>query len=457
MAMIFGLLVHDFDKAREMYEEALNRDPGNVAILNNLAITEVILRRHSNAIAHFRLAAARSDARQIAKNIERYFNISTDDVPLDSQNRRKLTDLLASVGKSSESDSVSRKVGWQYMLIGALQVPDIDVPGAAPGALITPALTKAEPASAKPQFGMQDVAPVIEEQVVGIIVSPETILVPVNLIVDGATYVVRLSPDRTTTIAATFFAKSEPKGLALLSCPGIESAPLVLSGEAMKSGQECIGVNCSVGAKAGQRETIRGKILAPASDKFLGYCLTTVMLPEGNAGAPIFDLQGRVIGLHNRSYRFTSKLGTAIASRDAIGFLKESMPELQNAKAGDDRKLNSSPEPTKVDFGVLCNGPVVLVSALVPPQNVGLSERVGKEFWHDRSCPVCNGTKVVDCTVRTCNRGSITVMETVRVKDPVAGLVEETVPKQYRCTTCNATGTLPCKKCNQTGLDPNLR
>ncbi|HEX4147636.1 MAG TPA: SHD1 domain-containing protein, partial [Pirellulales bacterium] len=54
LALLYGVVADDNEQAQRGFQSCLKREPDNVAVLNNLAITEVKLREPRNAILHWR-------------------------------------------------------------------------------------------------------------------------------------------------------------------------------------------------------------------------------------------------------------------------------------------------------------------------------------------------------------------------------------------------------------------
>jgi len=111
--------------------------------------------------------------------------------------------------------------------------------------------------------------------------------------------------------------------LALLKIEDEKKLPFVYLGDSreLKAGQPVY----AIGNPHGLERTVSEGILSTLARQFQGLPLlqTTTAVNPGNSGGPLFDLQGRVIGVVNLKLTQSEGLNFAIPSERVMSFLRD--------------------------------------------------------------------------------------------------------------------------------------
>ena len=152
------------------------------------------------------------------------------------------------------------------------------------------------------QFG-QPGAPQMQSMGSGFIISKDGYVLTNNHVIEGADEVVVRLNDRRELIAEV--VGIDPKtDLALLKVDG-ESLPAVPIGESakLKVGEWVV----AIGSPFGFDYTVTAGIVSAKgrslpSENYVPFIQTDVAINPGNSGGPLFDLDGRVVGINSQIY-----------------------------------------------------------------------------------------------------------------------------------------------------------
>jgi Flp pilus assembly protein TadD len=293
IGLSYALLPRNAAKAYEHFADAARRDPADPAVLNNLAVTEILTRRSTAAVDHLRAAlASAGDPRPVADNVAwaikhaaaakndpRYrmpaktvndlnelYRVVTQDMKLKPPETIAAPHLLGPDGTPCTATSLGElarvvSVGW-------------------------PAPTKT--------------------RCLGFVIAPGRVVCPRQAVVlasgslAGAVEL-ELAADRARRCTAKVVAAPEESGVALLECATLDVATLPLA-KAWPSEPGIEAIGGTLGSwLGGDLLAVRGTAVSPeaaagdAADR--GLFVHTALLPRGLGGGPIMDAAGRVLGM----------------------------------------------------------------------------------------------------------------------------------------------------------------
>jgi hypothetical protein len=293
IGLSYALLPRNAAKAYEHFADAARRDPADPAVLNNLAVTEILTRRYTAAVDHLRAAlASAGDPRPVADNVAwvikhaaaakndpRYrmpaktvndlnelYRVVTQDMKLKPPETIAAPHLLGPDGTPCTATSLGElarvvSVGW-------------------------PAPTKT--------------------RCLGFVIAPGRVVCPRQAVVlasgslAGAVEL-ELAADRARRCTAKVVAAPEESGVALLECATLDVATLPLA-KAWPSEPGIEAIGGTLGSwLGGDLLAVRGTTMPPeaaagdAADR--GLFVHTALLPRGLGGGPIMDAAGRVLGM----------------------------------------------------------------------------------------------------------------------------------------------------------------
>ncbi|WP_267221749.1 Do family serine endopeptidase [Dyella silvae] len=143
----------------------------------------------------------------------------------------------------------------------------------------------------------------------GFVISGDGYVLTNNHVVDGAdTVTVRLQDHRTLTAKVV---GSDPQyDIALLKVDAKGSLPAVTIGDsrALKPGQWVLAIGSPFGFDYTVTQGIVsavGRNLGSQDQPYTSFIQTDVPINRGNSGGPLFDLQGRVVGVNSQIYSNT--------------------------------------------------------------------------------------------------------------------------------------------------------
>jgi serine protease Do len=185
-------------------------------------------------------------------------------------------------------------------------------------------------AAARPSFFGSAPPPVVQGTGSGFVLSADGIIVTNNHVVDGATELtVHFSDERE--MAATILGTDAATDLAVLKVEGASGLPTVELGDSTKVrvGDWVVAIGSPMGlahsASVGIVSAKGRGSLGLYGDSYLDFLQTDADIAPGSSGGPLFDLEGRVVGIN-----------TAVGAGAAPGFaipidqVKAIVPELRD-------------------------------------------------------------------------------------------------------------------------------
>lgn len=401
MGFVYSLVANNDAKAVVHYNEVLKREPNNAFALNNLAVSEVFLRRYAAASKHFRRALElMPDLQEVADNVGVALG-------MDGQVRnRQIPD-----DQAEELNDLYRKAIYELQLkpLSAARPAENDAGGGGPGGPggrggPKPGMGMQGPSGPAPpsvegsggpggqgqqgsrpifayklfgplgrsrqgQQGLQGLLDEPAEVTVGIsngtgfVIAPGYVLTNRHVI-EGATELTILDPnDREKHLSATVIAESEDPDLALLRCDDLASDSLALAETMPRRGSEIMVLGYPGGSLLGlELKSTRGQITSAADPKLEGGAfLFDANVNPGNSGGPVIDKEGKVVGVVVAIVR-TSSVGTAysvgIPMERVWPFLEEHLPDVEP-------EADSGAAEEWVDIDERCGPSTVFITAKI--------------------------------------------------------------------------------------------
>jgi len=388
MGFIYSIVADNDLKAVVHFSEVVKREPNNAYAYNNLAVSEVFLKRYAAAAKHFRRALEiMPDLQPVADNIAVAIGmdgmVRQRQIPDDQANefndlyRKALYELhllpldqsrAAETAQNGQQGNGSGGPGGPSGPGGPRGPGSMGGPGS-PGVPGSPA-GPGGPGGAggpggqqnsRPMFayrvfgpsgrsiggaqGEQGIQSMFDEpdQVVvsiangtGFVIAPGYVLTN-HHVIEGATDITILDPkNRDKQLLATLVAESENPDLALLRVEGLETEPMPLAETMPKRGTEIMVLGYPGGSALGlELKSTRGPVTSASDPKLEGGAfLFDANVNPGNSGGPIINQSGRVVGVVVAIVR-TSMIGSAysvgIPMERVWPFLEEHLPEVEPA------------------------------------------------------------------------------------------------------------------------------
>lgn len=430
MGIVFALVVKNYDKANEHFENCRRRDADNIAVLNNLALTEIKLGQVRNAINHWKAAIAVGHDQRVAQNLGRLIHqAGKGRVSLPKSAISQLSELYTGMMASDRVEGASMRHGWQYMMIA-----------------------EEEPETAASASESSTYSSTVGAFGTGFVIADHYLLTNRH-VAQSATGFDIIEPNQPTgaPLPATLVAMCDTADLAILRCEGLRAPPVPLDPFPLRRGTDMmlLGYPEPTVLGAGLKST-RGSISALASNELDGMCLYDAVTNPGNSGGPVCDSRANVIAIHCAGYQTASRYGAGIPIAAAMPFIQTTLPEIRLVSAG----TQSLPWP---DVDERVSKSTVLILVKVKEQDVGLASRAGRGYLEDRSCPQCSGLKTIKCPVRRCARGTVPEVEVVVTgRTPQGAPIYGENPIRVRCPNCGGRGVVGCPLCHGSGQDPEL-
>ena len=267
IATVYAIVAKRFDKANQHYEICLRRDPDNVAVLNNLALVEVKIGQHRDAIQHWKTAAALRYDERIAQNLGRLFNQAGQrKIPMTKSVLDQLSDVYAALVVGKGVLAADKSQGWHYMLLPAEPPPEESV---SPSHEVTSAGES-----------------VLSGCGTGFVIADNFVLTNRHL-TKGASGFSVTSPSRNgRRLPAKLVASSKDYDLAILRCEGLNCPALPISIETPRVPSEIVVAGFPDSDTLGAAlKTAQGLIAAPPTTRWEACCNTMPFpVPEAWAG-----------------------------------------------------------------------------------------------------------------------------------------------------------------------------
>lgn len=436
--------------AERYFEIASRRDPENVEILNNLALSRVKLGRCSDAIDLWSTALLSDrEVQPVVQNLGRFVKeVSAKRLvapKLVADRALKLHDKAVADRKSVASDP---RVGWLYSRVA---LPADEARRAD--------LKQAAVKSGLPPEEIQ-LHSVYIGNGTGFFVHPHYILTNRH-VVDGSDFVRILDPaDRTVEYDAEVTARAKGLDLAIIHCDRLDGDPVSIREGMPRRGSDVLVLGFPLAYKLGDSlKSTRGQIAGLPDDTFKYLWIDATVNP-GNSGGPIIDRSANVVAICTIKTAFEDRsqdnYGGALPIDWAMPLLKDEIPDFAPRQSDvqfdwpeiDERLSRST-------VMIRRYGRAVPVVARSPgPQDTKVVD-----IFEDRTCTACKGRIRIACPAVGCTRGSVADFEeSWQIQGVGAGqqVFKSRTPRSAKCPDCRGVGVVDCPHCRD-GSDPGLR
>jgi S1-C subfamily serine protease len=321
MGVVYGAIANNDKKAQQHFEKCLKRDPDNVSVLNNLAVTLVFQKKYGPAAQYWKTAAT-----------------SAPKMPGLSQNIGSLI-TMAGTGRFKVPDKTLSDLSQVYEELitkhGNPRPTEV-------GFVFTPPYGTGWGKKEGGDSGGGKGESVIVSSGSGFVVAPHVILTN-HHVVKGASGLLVLDPKnpKAEPLPAELLADSEKPDLALIRCNSLNAPPVKLVEKLPTRGTDIMVLGYPLGPGFGTTlKSTRGAMVAmpdPALDNMFLYDAIT---NPGNSGGPLCDRSGRVAGVVRAvTGSVGGNYGAGIPIADALPFIRQHVPDLA-ASSNDAKELD---------------------------------------------------------------------------------------------------------------------
>ena len=406
------------EKALPIFQRCLQRDPDNVAVLNNIALLSASRGDWVTMVSHWRKLLSKNPDQRVVHNVGRFLSQSVSaNVPIPKAPRESLAGPYTELVASGKFKATNPEVGWLFLMIeeSALDfsLKDDDENKAA------------EKKPVRPETNDDGV---VVGGGTGFVVHPGYVMTNAHVAVDDAVFEIQTADGKR--LRATRVSKAHDADLALLKCEELAAPPLILATDIAPRGTDIMLLGFpemfSLGATL---KATRGSISsipdAQSDDAYLYDAVTN----SGNSGGPVCDATGTVIAVHFAGVNTASRYGSGIASAKARAFLAAALPEAQTATASKD-KLEWPAVDAKVS-------PSTVLIWVRKKNAVAAQSNVGSDVMELPICLFCGGARGIRCVAPGCAK-----MRVARGSS--------------NCRTCGGRGVVECQVCEGLGVDAQL-
>jgi S1-C subfamily serine protease len=310
MGVVYSAIANNDKKAQLHFEKCLKREPGNVSVLNNLAVTLVFQKKYGQAAQYWKTAATNSPKfKGLSQNIGSLITLSTTSqfkVP-----EKVLTDLA----------SIYEELTTKHGMPRPSEV----------GFVLTPPYGSDWDRSKARKGGESEgqKESVIVGSGTGFVIAPQIIMTN-HHVTENASGLLVLDPKnpRGEPLAAELIAEIEQPDLALIRCKTLTAPPVQLVDKLPGRGTDIMVLGYPLGPTFGTTlKSTRGAMVAmpdPALDNMFLYDALT---NPGNSGGPLCDKCGRVAGVVRAvTGNVGGSYGAGIPIADALPFIQKHVP-----------------------------------------------------------------------------------------------------------------------------------
>jgi S1-C subfamily serine protease len=440
LGFLSSAYAHDALAAQKRFSECLKTDPENVAVLNNLALANVRLKRYPEALKLWKAALAIAPGSpEIGQNIARLFRYhELTRVKLTKIVATQLEQLLANL-ETYGASKYDPKSGWLYMAY--YESPLKSAPGVAAPKPQKTTVQNALAPTAKPRMIVGSGA--------GVVIHPKYIVTNRHL-VQNADGVSISAPGATSRLAAEIVAISDTLDLALLKCDALTAPPAPLAADLPKPGANITLAGFPNTDRLGaEPQTSKGTVLAPPTAETARMALLNAELHPNSTGGPILDSAGAVVGvLSSPAYGDLGNYACAVGAADISAFVR-----------GKIKDFAPTPSPASAADAVQKSTVLLFVEKYPKPAPVAGAQAgggsTGGVLFVDPWCTACDGRPSPKCTNRKCKGGKVIVIEEKLQSDSFKA---KKIKVRYErpCDVCQGYGVLRCVRCLGKGLDPDV-
>lgn len=322
------------EKAVEHFTAAVEREPRNAAALNDLAVLEVLTRRHGAIARHFRQAVeSAADPMPVAENVAWAVKLSGAAQVDPAQAKYRMPERTI-----DDLNVLYRMVTQELKLKPSDEVGEPRYLG--PDGSVCTATTLADVAALFEGAAEDDAE---TRLALGFAVSPGRVLCPRQVITraDGSVFPevwVESPRDRGNRLSATVVTAPEDGDLALLQCDGLEAKSLSLA--------DTLPADAKISVIDRSGDSWLNLRLAAVSGTMVvstephgepGLFIHTAVVPRGLGGGPIIDGAGQVVGVVASTPRTDASgnaAGFGIPAERIRAFLKNHAPDASDSADG---------------------------------------------------------------------------------------------------------------------------
>lgn len=301
MGLIHSLVDGNDAKAVRCFQECLRRDPGNVAILNNLAVSEFFSRRYSESFRHWSEAAELSpETKVISQNLASALSLaSRRDINASKKSITKAGEIYTRLLKDYDHERPD-KIKFYFIPPDRLKSSSSDSYTGSKGELIS--------------VGSGS----------GFVVAPGIILTNEHVIEDAEGLLIIDPNDSSKRLPAEVIAYSIADDLAIVRCSSLKAEPVKLSPIIPNRGSDIMVLGYPLGPQFGMNlKATRGSVVALPTNEPDSMCLYDALTNPGNSGGPLVDQFGRVVAVVKAiTGDIGGVYGAAIPMERALDFLK---------------------------------------------------------------------------------------------------------------------------------------
>ncbi len=314
-----AFLRRDFKVAETKFNQCLTRAPNNIALLNNIAICEIQMKRYAGAVKHWQQAASLDpENKSVAQNVGQFISDANLN-RIGNVDKKIVVEATETYQVIIAKDPGNRAdPGRGYVIMKMLRTnAAIETPGS-------------------------------ESRVVGNgtgFVIAEGYVLTNRHVVDDADSLVIQDPSKPDGLPlfAKVVAVSKDLDLAVLECRQLTAPAVPVNTTPVGRGTEVMALGFPMASVVGKGlKATRGIVTGLPSDATEKMLVLDVHVNPGNSGGPLCDRAGRVVGVV-AAKTITSTLvqsyGLAIPINDALPFLKQTIrdyaPPKVDGKSGE--------------------------------------------------------------------------------------------------------------------------
>lgn len=476
LGMLQALVGRDFKEAEECFQRCVQRrglDPSLLnnaeranlaAALNNLALTKIRVGEFRSALNFWNKSLEVCPATpEILQNLEKMSQLPQTHpyLKMEKALAASVAAVRARVASPSDSAQDPKAVGWLYMRhvtepaisdwLDNSKAAKAPTPANAPATPATPTVSTAANAGNLICIGGGS----------GFAVQDGLFLTNKHVIEDAGAVAIAKPGAPNVHLPATVKVISDEYDLALLECPSLHVAPVVLSPTLPKLAESIVVLGYPKFDVLGQDlKVTQGIISGLPNASFDNMLLYDATANPGNSGGPICNLRAQVVAVCTAGLE-EQKLGLGIPSVAALQFLKG--------------HVNLPPAPstttdlTQANVVEQVGGATVNVLVFQRAETPGFGKQSkgrqagdsSKSFANgieDIWCMGCNGTQKVECPVKGCSGGKIriVVQEAIGRNSQNGMVLGKTKSVVDICDTCHGHGKVECPVCSD-GTDRLVR
>ncbi|MDB5346798.1 MAG: hhoB [Schlesneria sp.] len=307
-----AFLKRDFKIAETKFNQCLSRAPNNIALLNNVAICEIQMKRYAQAVKHWdRAATLDLDNSNVAQNIGQFVS----DVSLKR---------FVNVEKNALADATEI---YQRMI-----TKDPGNRANSTRGYVVMRMLRSNAATETPDE---------ESRVIGngtgFVIAEGYVLTNRHVVDDADSLVIQ---DPTKGDGLLFHAKvvaiSKELDIALLECRQLKAPAVPVNTTPVGRGTEVMAFGFPMATVVGKGlKATRGIITGLPSDATEKMLVLDVHVNPGNSGGPLCDRSGRVVGVvaaKTINTTLVQSYGLAIPINDALPFIKQHIRDYASPK-----------------------------------------------------------------------------------------------------------------------------